>query len=59
MKHNTEWLLKENEKLRKAGCELAEKSAYVVREFDGLHRLSLAIAKWYQTIGNEGQRGIK
>lgn len=40
------FLLKENIKLRKAGCKLAERALYTIREYDGLHRLSLAVSEW-------------
>ena len=49
-------LSKENAALRKAGGFLAERAMYTVTEFDGLHRLSLAIANWATTIANEGNR---
>lgn len=49
-------LSKENAELRKAGGFLAERAMYTVTEFDGLHRLSLAIANWATTIANEGGR---
>lgn len=46
-------LIKENKKLKKAGGLLAERAIYTVHEFDGLHRLSLAVANWSLTVANE------
>jgi hypothetical protein len=43
--------------MRKAGCDLAAAALYTIGEFDGLHRLSLAVAEWSKAIGNEGGRG--
>ena len=50
---------KENAKLRKAGGFLAQRAMYTVTEFDGLHRLSLAVAKWATVVANEGGRSTK
>ncbi len=50
-------LSQENKALRKAGGFLAERAMYTVTEFDGLHRLSLAIANWATVVANEGNRG--
>ena len=54
-----EQLSKENAKLKKAGGFLAQRAIYTVTEFDGLHRLSLAVANWAKTIANEGGRSKK
>jgi hypothetical protein len=51
------FLLRDNQALRKAGCNLAEAGMHVVDEFDGVHRLSLAISEWAKVIANEGGRG--
>lgn len=51
-----EFLAKDNNAMRKAGCALAEAAMYVVGNYDGLHRLSLAVAEWSKTIANEGGR---
>lgn len=51
------FLIDENRKLREAGCKLAEASMHVIREYDGIHRLSLAVSEWAKTIANEGGRG--
>ena len=54
-----EQLSKENSRLKKAGGFLAQRALYTITEFDGLHRLSLAVAKWATVIANEGERGKK
>ena len=54
-----EQLSKENAKLRKAGGFLAQRAMYTVTEFDGLHRLSLAVANWATVVANEGERSKK
>ena len=50
-------LSKENEALRKAGARLARRAMYVVAEYDGLHRLSLAVSEWAKVMGDEHGRG--
>jgi hypothetical protein len=50
-------LSSDNLAMRKAGCDLAAAALYTIGEFDGLHRLSLAVAEWSKAIGNEGGRG--
>lgn len=50
-------LAKENKELRRAGGFLAERAMYTVTEFDGLHRLALAVSNWAKTVANEGNRG--
>lgn len=52
-----EWLVEENRQLRKAGCKLAEAALRVAREYDGIHRLMLAVSEWADAIANEGGRG--
>jgi len=54
-----EQLSKENAELRKAGGFLAQRAMYTITEFDGLHRLSLAVARWATTVANEGDRSKK
>lgn len=49
----------ENKKLKKVGGKLALRALYTVTEYDGLHRLSLAIAEWNKTIANEFGRNKK
>ena len=51
-----EMLIKDNKAMREAGGELAERAMYVVNNYDGLHRLSIAIARWCEVIANEGNR---
>lgn len=57
MSEQAEKLVKENCELRMVGCLLAEASAHVVREYDGIHRLALKISEWYKVIANTGGRG--
>lgn len=52
-----ERLAEDNAKLRNAGCRLAEAALYVIREYDGTHRLALAVAEWCKAVSNEGGRG--
>jgi len=54
-----EQLSQENAKLRKAGGLLAQRAMYTVTEYDGLHRLALAVANWATTVANEGERSKK
>jgi hypothetical protein len=49
-------LMADHARMRKAGCAIAEAAMYVVREHDGLHRLSLATAEWAKAIADEGGR---
>ena len=51
-------LLADNERMRVAGCKLAEAAQRVIREYDGIHRLSLAVAEWSKAIADEGNRAI-
>lgn len=41
---------------RPAGCKLASAAMCVVGEYDGLHRLSLAVADWAIAVASEGDR---
>lgn len=50
--------MNDNIRLRAAGCNLAEAALHVIRTFDGVHRLALAVAEWAQAVGCEGGRGI-
>ena len=54
----TEFLSKENHELRKAGNDLAIAAIKVVRDYDGCHRLMLAVARWANTVANEGGRKL-
>lgn len=49
-------VLNDNARMRKAGTVLAEAALYVIREFDGTHRLSLAVSEWSKAIADEGGR---
>jgi hypothetical protein len=51
------FLVAENSALRRAGCEMAEAALYVAREYDGVHRLMLAVSNWSKTLADEGGRG--
>ena len=50
------FLIKQNKALRSAGCNLAIAAIRVIESYDGLHRLSLAVSKWAETLANEGGR---
>src|SRR5690606_9512549 len=52
----TEMLIEDNRAMREAGCELAEAAIRVVQEYDGCHRLMMAVSKWATAIANEGGR---
>jgi hypothetical protein len=52
-----QFLASENNSLRKAGCKLAEAALHVAREYDGIHRLMLAVAEWANAVADEGGRG--
>ena len=51
-----EMLTEDNVRMRRAGHDLAEAAVRVVRDYDGLHRLSLAVAAWMTAVANEGGR---
>jgi hypothetical protein len=59
MKSSECMLIEDNKRMRKAGCKLAEAAMRVCREYDGIHRLSLAISEWSKAIADEGGRGKK
>jgi hypothetical protein len=50
-------LIADNARMRAAGLKLSEAALHVIREYDGTHRLSLAVAEWATAIANEGGRG--
>lgn len=52
-------LLRDNQRMRQAGCKLAEAAMHVIREYDGVHRLSLAVAAWAKAVAAEGDRPHK
>lgn len=51
-----EMLTRDHRRMRVAGTALAEAALYTIREHDGLHRLSLAVAAWAKAIADEGDR---
>jgi hypothetical protein len=52
-------MTRDNAKMREAGCNLAEAAGRVIRDYDGLHRLSIAISAWYSAIAGEGDRDTR
>ena len=54
-----EMITRDNAKMREAGCNLAEAAGRVVRDYDGLHRLSIAISAWYSAVAGEGDRDTR
>lgn len=54
-----EWVLRDNASLRRTGLDLAEAATHVIREFDGVHRLALAVSAWHKCIADEGARALK
>ena len=49
-------LTEDNKRLRSAGCKLARAAIYVVENYDGLHRLSIAVSEWMKAVADEGGR---
>jgi len=52
-------LARDNARMRAAGCKLAAAALYVAAEYDGTHRLLLAVAEWAKAIADEGDRPHK
>ena len=48
----------DNKAMRLAGNKLAAAALRVCEDYDGIHRLNLAIADWAKTIANEGGRKL-
>jgi hypothetical protein len=48
----------DNRRMRRAGTKLAEAALYTVREYDGLHRLAIAVSEWATAVANEGGREV-
>ena len=46
-------------KMREAGCDLAIAAIRVAKDYDGIHRLMLAVSRWCEIISNEGGRKYK
>lgn len=49
-------LVADHARMRSAGTALAEAALRVIREYDGTHRLSLAVADWAKAVADEGGR---
>lgn len=49
-------LKRDNAHLRFMGCQLAIAAIRVISDYDGIHRLALAVSRWMDTIANEGNR---
>ena len=43
-------------RLKVAGTDLAIAAMRVIRDYDGIHRLSLAVAEWNKAVAGEGRR---
>ena len=54
-----EMLVRDARKMREAGGALAVAAVQVIHEYDGLHRLSLAVAEWQKVIAAEGDRDAR
>jgi len=54
-----EMLARDARKMREAGGALAVAAVQVIHEYDGLHRLSLAVAQWQKVIASEGDRDVR
>ena len=50
-------LEEDNKRMRKAGNDLAIAAMRVIRDYDGIHRLAIAVAEWNKVIAGEGGRG--
>ncbi len=50
-------LTEDNRRLREAGTEMAIAAMRVSTEYDGTHRLMLAVSKWAEALADEGGRG--
>lgn len=56
-KSSESFLAEQNRKLKESGGNLAEAAMRVARDYDGVHRLLLAVSEWTKTLANEGGRG--
>ena len=54
---NFEKMHKEMADLTYAGNDLAEAAVHVVCHYDGIHRLSKAISRWFLAVANQNGRG--
>ena len=46
----------DNHKMRKAGSKLAAAALLVTEQYDGVHRLRLAVSEWSKVVADEGGR---
>ena len=51
-----DWAREHNNAMRMAGCDLATAALRVVRDYDGVHRLALAVSAWAQVLADQGGR---
>lgn len=51
-----DFLVKDLHSYRKAGNKLAQAALQVCDEYDGIHRLMLAVSEWSKVVANEGGR---
>lgn len=51
-----QFLARDNLALKRAGAKLAAAAQLVATEYDGIHRLHLALVEWNQTVADEGGR---
>lgn len=51
-----EQLIEDNRRMREVGSNLAIAAMRVIRDYDGVHRLALAVSEWNKAIANEGGR---
>jgi hypothetical protein len=49
-------LMSDNKRMRDAGCDLAEAAMRVINDYDGVHRLAKAVARWADAVADEGGR---
>ncbi len=52
-------LVEENARLRDAGAQMAIAALRVATEYDGIHRLMLAVSVWAKAMADEHGRGAK
>lgn len=52
-------LVEENARLRDAGSQMAIAALRVATEYDGIHRLMLAVSVWAKAMADEHGRGAK
>ena len=50
-------LVEENKRLRLADTKLASAALRVISEYDGTHRLALAVSEWSKVLADEHGRG--